>query len=398
MRYICLVILFGQLMLMAQSQPLYDSVENKIQNIHQNESWILFARKMLSVSASSLNQVSIVHLGDSHIQGGYFTNIMRTLCSQQFGTSSRGWVFPYDLAHSNGPEDITFRSNGHWMGIKYNHNLPSEHTCISGYALNNTDSIINFSITLKNESRIQFPFTTIAIYHNDSLLSLTCENNPQITTRKIETALFITTIKYNELHDSMQLKFQTHIRVPQSFRLTGINLQNDHAALTYHAIGINGMAYSMYDKYIEYLPVLGTLHPDCVIFSLGTNDAYMQLHDTILFKRQLRSLVDNIRKINPSCCIILTTAGDHLRNKTLTNPSLLKVNAAIIATANEKNCAYWDFFKVMGGLGSTKNWHKHGLIYRDFIHLSKEGYKLQGKLFFEALNKAITESQTHGMD
>jgi hypothetical protein len=45
----------------------------------------------------------------------------------------------------------------------------------------------------------------------------------------------------------------------------------------------------------------------------------------------------------------------------------------------------------MGGLYSSKKWDKHGLMFKDILHLSKEGYKFQGDLFFEAFDKAMKQ-------
>jgi hypothetical protein len=39
----------------------------------------------------------------------------------------------------------------------------------------------------------------------------------------------------------------------------------------------------------------------------------------------------------------------------------------------------------MGGHGSIDQWVKHNLAARDRIHLSQEGYQLQGELFVKAL-------------
>jgi lysophospholipase L1-like esterase len=56
-------------------------------------------------------------------------------------------------------------------------------------------------------------------------------------------------------------------------------------------------------------------------------------------------------------------------------------------TALANNCGVWDFFHVMGGRGSVKDWYSNQLVFKDGIHLSKKGYKYQGYLFFEAFIK-----------
>ena len=397
-KYLICIFIFLTIISNLVGQTIYDTTYNKIQNIFQNQNWQKFALKMQNLNSTTNNEVQIVHLGDSHIQGGYFTNEVRKLLSQKYGTISRGWVFPYNLAHSNGPDDISIKSTSVWTGLKYNHNHNTEYTNISGYNLESTDSTIKMSVFLKNESKILYPFTSITFFHNDPLLIIDSPFNPQVITNKEADDFYMTKISYKELHDSIPLVLNTHKNISNPFSLTGLNLLNKNAALTYHSIGINGMAYITYEKAIDYKTSIGILNPDCIIISLGTNDAFMQVRDTAQLKQLITSIIANIYKVNPSCCIILTTAGDHLKNRKTVNPFLIKINESIIAVAIKQHCVYWDFFKVMGGLGSSYIWKKNDYLFRDFVHLSKEGYKLQGKLFFEALNNAIMQTKPHGMD
>lgn len=376
--------------------PPYDSTLNIIQNTNGNKTWIAFVQKMQMHKTDALPGIRIVHLGDSHIQGGYFTNEVRRLLSQQYSPADRGWVFPYSLAHTNGPEDLSVQSTAAWEGFKYNHNPGLNPTPISGYLLSTVDTVISFKLTLKQESLTLFPFKRLGIYHNSPNITVTSSQSTNVETKKLAGNLYVTSLLYNNLQDSVQFVIHTHA-TNHAFSLSGINLENPNSQLTYHAIGINGMAYITYEKSIVYSEILGMLHPDCIILSLGTNDAFMQLHDTAHFKKSVATLIKHIRKVIPDCCIILTTAGDHLKDKKYPNPALIRINQSIIEVAQNEACAYWDFFNIMGGLGSSQNWFKKGYFCRDFVHLSKEGYKLQGRLFFEAFNKAIIHTQTHGM-
>jgi hypothetical protein len=46
----------------------------------------------------------------------------------------------------------------------------------------------------------------------------------------------------------------------------------------------------------------------------------------------------------------------------------------------------------MGGFGSSADWVKNGCFLKDQLHLTKEGYQLQAKLFVLALFKSWGES------
>jgi hypothetical protein len=42
----------------------------------------------------------------------------------------------------------------------------------------------------------------------------------------------------------------------------------------------------------------------------------------------------------------------------------------------------------MGGEGSVRRWRKRDLAHTDFIHFTKEGYRLQAMLLYRALVNA----------
>jgi hypothetical protein len=51
----------------------------------------------------------------------------------------------------------------------------------------------------------------------------------------------------------------------------------------------------------------------------------------------------------------------------------------------------------MGGEGSSRQWYKKGWMYRDFVHLSKAGYKQQGEMFYNALMNTIDKTWQEGL-
>ena len=47
--------------------------------------------------------ISIIHLGDSHIQAGHFTMPIRQSFTQRWGNGGLGWVGPFRLLGTNPP-------------------------------------------------------------------------------------------------------------------------------------------------------------------------------------------------------------------------------------------------------------------------------------------------------
>ena len=59
-------------------------------------------------------KVRIAHIGDSHIQADFLTGQMREHFQRDFGEGGRGLIFPYKLAHTNGPLDFAITSDVDW--------------------------------------------------------------------------------------------------------------------------------------------------------------------------------------------------------------------------------------------------------------------------------------------
>ena len=77
--------------------------------------------------------VSIVHIGDSHIQANYLTGKVRTLLQSNFGNAGRGVVFPYKIAGSYGPNDVQFSYDGDWEYYSIKKGFESNKIGLVGY-------------------------------------------------------------------------------------------------------------------------------------------------------------------------------------------------------------------------------------------------------------------------
>ena len=136
---------------------------------------------------------------------------------------------------------------------------------------------------------------------------------------------------------------------------------------------------------------MATTNPDLVVISLGVNDAYNLNFDDSVFYHYYDSLINIVKATLPNSNIILTTPGDGKRyRKTLLRENL-SIRNRILRLAKYHNCAVWDFFNVMGGLGSVNDWYKSGLCSRDYLHFNEKGYHLQGELFYEAISEAYND-------
>jgi lysophospholipase L1-like esterase len=136
---------------------------------------------------------------------------------------------------------------------------------------------------------------------------------------------------------------------------------------------------------MEYFtPHLAALEPDWVIISLGTNDVYTYVFDTLDFTNKVDSLIGNVKKAAPMAAILLTTPSDHRIKKGEVNRNVAQASAILKNKAKQWSISYWDYYTVMGGQGSIDYWRSTGMAHTDYLHYTQKGYEYQSQLMFNA--------------
>ena len=100
-----------------KSDPL-DFVNLELNKI-QNDTYLGgFFNKLKHLEETDSTSLNILHIGDSHIQAGFITEVLRTNFQEAFGNAGRGFVFPYKMAKTNGPFDVKFSSPFEFTSIR----------------------------------------------------------------------------------------------------------------------------------------------------------------------------------------------------------------------------------------------------------------------------------------
>jgi len=189
--------------------------------------------------------------------------------------------------------------------------------------------------------------------------------------------------KPTDFQDTIRTSYITPLS-PDSIKKSGV---------CYYIAGANGAEFSTYNQKSEFFKETALLQPDLVIISMGTNEAFGYLEQTI-FENNIDAFVSQIRNYNPNAEILITTPGDALKKKRFHNANIEKVCSILINYASSANIAVWDLNAVMGGEGSMKKWFTAGLSQKDRIHFSREGYYIQGLLLFNALMNELDQPAT----
>lgn len=375
--------------------PFIRYSENKLQfygNDFERSGYAQFFRTMEDIKQGKKKKLKILHIGGSHIQADVWSGETRKLLrewSKQEG--ERGFIFPQKLARSNGSPNFLVSYTGWWSYHKNILPKVSYPIGLAGVAAATHDSLAHLAITLVGESHAEFPypqyhFTRAKIFHNadSSCFELALDTN--IAHQKTTSAGWgYTEFLFEKPQTRLPLKVQKTSPNQIQFVLYGINLENDEAGFSYSAVGINGATVNAF-LHCSLLELhLKTVQPDLVIFSLGVNDSRYEPFNVQAYEKNYDNLVQMIKSASPNAAILFTTNSDNFKRRWRQNNNTPIARDALIRLAKRHNAAVWDLFNVMGGLGSFKQWHNAKLAKKDRVHFNRQGYRLIGKLMFDAI-------------
>lgn len=395
--YFVLFCLFVCNKLGAQDDPFeihkYEFINYK-NNIINNCNDTLYAtifNKLTGIGFRGEGKISIVHIGDSHLQADFLSGKFRKKLQTFFlgAMGGRGFVFPYKVAKTNNPINYKVSSFGEWESCR---NVEKNKDCllgVSGISVTTTDTSAYIKVSINDPDMEGYDFDRLMVFHEAGLEYYTPKiNSDNLINTTVNNALGCTIFEFDKNINKIVVGIERTDSLQQRFTLHGLNFASADPGIIYHTIGVNGAQYESYLRCQHFTNHLSALKPDWVIVSLGTNDAYTTSFDTLKFKENVQQMVKKIKVAAPECSILLTTPADHLYKKTQVNYNAKAASQIIKQVAKTENLSCWDFYDIMGGAGSVNHWHYYGLAHTDFLHFTKAGYEYQANLLFQAFLKA----------
>ncbi len=369
-------------------------------NLIHNDSLALqpFYAKLSRLKKTGRRKLSIVHIGDSHIQADVFSGELRQHFQKDFGNAGRGLVFPYRVAKTNEPYGLNTSTNAIWKAKRNafpNQPLPIG---ISGITIETADTAAEIKLAVKDQNGLNYSFNRVTLFYQKSEESFDFaiydslhRELAYINNRRDSLNEFSTVIQLNQSYRQIILKSCPRTSSQNCTRIYGILLENDSSGILYNMIGVNGAEYQHYNQSQYFIRQLTVLKPDLVIISMGTNEGYNPGFNSKLFYAHVDSLISSIKRSNPDACFLLTTPGDSFRKTRkgrVKNPDMMEVRNTLIRYCRNNNIAWWDLYAIMGGYGSMQKWFKAGLS-RDRLHFSGKGYPIQADLLYKAFMKGF---------
>ena len=284
------------------------NIRYDINKIQEKQHLNLFYNKL------NLNKepIKILHLGDSHVMIGHFTNEIRRIFDSAFGIISYGWTFPnqignYNTLYTNSKLNVGKRS--------FNNNLYKESyfkNGIAGQSIQLLDTINEVEFSLKNvPSKFQYFNAINILYQSDSNVMLTVYafdttdikkdsviKKPFLTnyyTQKERLSIFTLNDNYNKIKIYVNKKDTSSL-----FNLLGIYLGNNNLnkGIIYNSLGVGGSNLnSIVNNNSLLVGEISNYQPDLIILSFGSNDAYYKSFDEKEYKNKIESFI-NIVTLN----------------------------------------------------------------------------------------------------
>jgi len=351
-----------------------------------------------------VGKLNIIHIGGSHVQADIVSGRLRERLATFFpgNKGSRGMIFPFKVAGTNNPGNYFVNYTGKWTTCK---NVNHKATCelgLTGMSITTYDTSSSISVSLKKENYPAYDFNRIRIFHRAD------SNQFKVRIAGIDSTKYqvkydyqkgITDIYIQSYLSDVQFEFIKTAPHQWFYTLYGIQLENDDAGITYHSIGVNGASTHSYLKCTLFEQHMAELKPDLVILGVGINDAAGSGFDANAFELNYEKIIEKIHRASPNSAIIFITNNDSYRKvgrrKYSVNYNATAVRERMFSLATRYNLCVWDFFQIMGGLGSMSTWHKNELAQKDKVHFTASGYKLMGDLMFNAIIKGYEYHINH---
>lgn len=345
-----------------------------------------FMQKLLRLRSGADEVVSIVHLGDSHVQAGFWDFRLRELFQVDFGNAGRGLIVPHKLAGGNEPRDYAVTTKNKLTYGRATSRGLVEKLGFTGVAVGIED--VNPVVDIWSKT----PFNSVTVLHH--------ANAPHFSEPDSLSMGFYCPLGNSDRSTRIALN-----RDVENLTLTGalaegynnptvygFSLENGQPGVLLHSVGVNSAAFEHFERGTNFAEGGAVaLIPDLIIISLGTNNCFGGNYKSDNFREVAERFVRGVRKSYPGSAILLTTPmeGCSRSRRTYTvNKNVADVAQVLVSIARDNGIAVWDLNAAAGGNNSSAVWYGRKLMQSDRLHMTEEGYALQADMLYDALMRS----------
>ena len=208
----------------------------------------------LSPVALPGSRVSVVHIGDSHLQADEFSGRTRRELQRTYGNAGRGLAFPFRVAKTGGsPTFRTAATSGQWRARKV---LATPDSALpiglSGISLITNDSGAAFALRIPAQQQLNYGFTKLTLLRQPGPAAFDWQvrtaQGRLLGTLRGGTSNLAVPLLFDSLRSYVELSAVRGNAHQTTGLLYGLLLENGRPGLFYHAIGVNGAAVRHYNR------------------------------------------------------------------------------------------------------------------------------------------------------
>ncbi len=360
-----------------KSNDIYFEEFNNLENVSPQ-----LLKYIEEIKAKKDSGIDIFHIGDSHVQIGEFSKGFLNYFTKNDIFIQKSWYLPNlifeELSFSN---KSLKKVKGKFESEKITLKFKSLNIGLTGRTFRFLDEKMFLKFKFKEKvEKIEFLhskmvnkfFVPYPFYHRNPFWKW-----------KLSDEIYISKLQFDA---SSKIKINIKNETKELVEFYAMRHNFVEGILSYSNFGVGGAKFQDFIFAPKFFEQLDALKPEIIIFTLGTNDSYYTELSEEQFSKQLSEFIDKIKAISPKTELILTNVPDTYFN--IEKPRHLAfVNSEIERIAKDKNCAFWNWNKIMGGDESVHKWKKENLMDKDLLHFSSDGYLLLGELFAKAFLK-----------
>ncbi len=343
---------------------------------------------------TSTKKLSVVHLGDSHLQSDIFPGQVRKNLHFLHGDGGRGLVFPYSTAKTYSSVEYKSEHTGEWEYAKSLRLPPKIPLGVIGMSSQTTAP--NSSFTLTFDDPVPSTYDRLRLYckkqHSSYDLEVDFGDGKPVTV-KVDSSSTDTLPYYEitmpKMGNVLKAKVVKSGDDEKEFEFYGMTMQPsaDNGSVL-HNCGVGGAMYRSILFEVLFEEQLATLDADVVIIDFGTNDYLYDDSIKTELDSQIVLSIARVRRAAPNASIILTSTQDmYWKGDNLVHGE--DFSDLIHRIAKKYDCGLFDWYWISGGRTTMMRWMDRHYANPDGIHLSPKGYRLKGDLLTDAMIKTI---------
>ena len=374
--------------------------ETGIENLH---------KFFVTLNSAALNKkkISILHYGDSQIEGDRMTGYIRQKIQTQFGGNGPGLIpatnvyntIAFKQSYSENFERFTCFGGSKLSDSNYGA-MASASRFTPEYIIDSTvvlDTLIEQTAWIEIE-RSKSAYSRAREYNNVNLHYNSCiaptslkvyESGTLIHEEDLiaDGAQHVFNLNFPSTPGPLKYEFAGKI----SPNICGFSLEGDYGVQVSN-IAMRGSSGTVFRKMKQdgLKSMYDALNVKLIIMQFGGNSvpSFTDSAGVEGYARYFKSQINKVKSLNPDAMVIVIGPSDMSVAEEgiyTTYPFLPYCVERMREETKAAGGAYWNLFAAMGGENSMPSWVEEGWAGKDYIHFSNAGTKIASQMFYEAL-------------